>query len=145
MCDKHVVKMILESAQMLSTAHYVLDNVSELFGVTLYKPTHRNHPSAVWVRQSDSHYQWLYKHFVALCHEYTKRFKKIHKTEEKLLKVLCYLPQKIESKLFYPPPQCLPDQYKTENTVNAYLNYYSQEKLFTNKDKERFYEQIKEQ
>ena len=52
-CDRHVVKMILETAQLLSTAHYELDGESPA-----YKPTHKNHPSAVWVRKSLDHYLW---------------------------------------------------------------------------------------
>ena len=53
MCDKHVVKMILESAQMLSTAHRVLDGDTYADLVGLYKIAHKNHPSSVWVRSSD--------------------------------------------------------------------------------------------
>ena len=73
--NKHVVKMILESAQMLCTAHHLLGNTN-----VPYKPTHKNHPSAVWVRQNAKHYQWLYNHMLALGNEYTKRYNKIHKT-----------------------------------------------------------------
>ena len=80
-CDKHVVKMILESAQMLSTAHRVLDkNDNEL----LYKEAHKNHPSTKWVRESHLNYQWLYAHFVALGEEYTARYGKIHVSIAKL-------------------------------------------------------------
>jgi hypothetical protein len=75
--DKRVVKMILESAQMLSTAHHELNSpVKE----HVYRPTHVNHPCNVWVRATKGNYVWLYEHFVALCEEYTKRFGKIHKS-----------------------------------------------------------------
>ena len=50
MCDKHVVKMILESAQILSTAHRVLDGDEHADNVGMYKMTHKNHPSTIWVR-----------------------------------------------------------------------------------------------
>ena len=62
MCDKHIVKMILESAQLMSTAHRELDgdNANE----NLYKSTHKNHPSAKWVRESLWNYVWLYRHWV---------------------------------------------------------------------------------
>jgi hypothetical protein len=73
MSNKHVVKMILESAQLLSTAHHILDKSTSS---ELYKPTHKNHPSAIWVRQSYKNYQWLYNHFISLCEEYTKRYNK---------------------------------------------------------------------
>jgi len=77
MVDKHVVKMVVETAQILSTAHHVLDNP---INSPLYKKTHVNHPSTVWARQSDSNYSWLYNHFIALLFEYTYRYGKIHKT-----------------------------------------------------------------
>ena len=64
-CDKHVVKMILETAQLLSTAHHELDGAS-----VAYKPTHKNHPSAVWVRSSSDHYRWTVAHLEALGSEY---------------------------------------------------------------------------
>ena len=98
MVDRHVVKMIVESAQLLSIAHRVLDNcvVEKLIpeGKTrkttryviddsrehrLYKATHINHPSAVWCRNSIENYSWLVEHFFALCKEYSTRYNKIHK------------------------------------------------------------------
>lgn len=65
--DKRVVKMILESAQLLSTV---------LGGP--YRPTHLNHPCTIWVQESPAHQVWLYHHFIALLDEYTRRFQKIH-------------------------------------------------------------------
>ena len=143
MSNKHIVKMIIESAQLLSTAHHILDGKTEIEGVELYKPTHKNHPSAVWVRESEWHYDWLYRHFVELCHEYTARYGKIHKTEEKLKRVLRFKPSNIPSKRFESPPQCLPSQYKTKLTTKAYLHYYANEKLFTHEDKLRFMKALK--
>lgn len=72
--DKRVVKMILESAQMLCTALHI-NNASHL---AKYKKTHENHPSNVWTRASDSNYKWLLSHFEALCDEYTYRYNKVH-------------------------------------------------------------------
>jgi hypothetical protein len=73
--NKRVVKMCLETAQMLCTA------ISS-FGVnTPYKPTHRNHPCNVWVRESKENWLWLYQHGIALCEEYTRRYHKTHKCE----------------------------------------------------------------
>jgi hypothetical protein len=72
-CNKHVVKMLLESAQLLVTAFPP--------GTTRYKHTHVNHPCATWVRASLSNYEWLLKHACELCNEYTRRFGKVHKTE----------------------------------------------------------------
>ena len=63
-CDKHVVKMILESAQMLSTAHRVLDGNEYADKKGLYKMAHKNHPSTIWARSSLENYVWLFDHMV---------------------------------------------------------------------------------
>ena len=124
-CDKHVVKMILESAQMLSTAHRVLDkNDNEL----LYKEAHKNHPSTKWVREGVLNYQWLYAHFVALGEEYTARYGKVHVSITKLKNFLKSPPKHIPNKLFSEPPQCMPDVYKQKSSVDAYRSYYKGEK-----------------
>ena len=81
--NKHVVKMILESAQMLCTAHHVYGNPDDV----PYKQAHLNHPSTVWVRENSLHYDWLYEHFVALSREYYKRYNKTHLSYTK-----CYEP-----------------------------------------------------
>jgi len=73
--NKRVIKMILESAQMLSGALRSCGcNKDEL-----YKLTHINHPCSIWTRSSKDNYKWLLNHFIALCNEYTKRYGKIHK------------------------------------------------------------------
>jgi hypothetical protein len=143
MSDKHIVKMILESAQMLCTAHQILDSKTHIDGVELYKVAHKNHPSSVWVRSNKHHYNWLYEHFVELSNEYTQRYKKTHTTYSKLSHVLLTPPQNIPSKPFEVPPQCMPDEYKTKSTTTAYLKYYAKEKLFNNGDKKRFARQLK--
>lgn len=121
MCDKHVVKMILESAQMLSTAHRVLDkNESEI----LYKKTHINHPCVKWVMESNKNYNWLYCHFHGLCEEYTFRYGKSHKTWNKLGFILFRPPVNIPQKSFIKHPQAMPDEFKTENSIEAYQRYY---------------------
>ena len=141
-CDKHVVKMIIEYAQLMSTAHRVLDgdlyedrtannrrikrwrlNNSNMENV-LYKASHINHPSNIWIRSSDSHYQFVYDMFVALCNEYTHRYGKTHLTEEKLKDILQHLPNNIASEDFVDPPQAMPDDVKTHDAIDAYQNYY---------------------
>ncbi len=120
-CDKHVVKMIVETAQLMSTAHHILDGSSADPG--LYKSTHKNHPSAIWVRESNNNYNWLLCHLMALLHEYHHRYGKRHKTGD-LLPILMRPPKNIPITYFKNPPQCMPDEFKTENTVEAYRNYY---------------------
>jgi hypothetical protein len=106
-CDKHVVKMIVESAQMLSTAHRMLDGYMETrpsksgkrmvkyyvhkdpyLEENLYKAVHHYHPCTVWTCETNSNYNWHYKHFVALCDEYTYRYGKVHATDTKLRTLL---------------------------------------------------------
>lgn len=125
-CDKHVVKMILESAQMLSTAHWILD-INPIIS-NLYKPTHKNHPSAVWVRENSQNYLWLYIHFVSLCDEYRYRYGKTHLTESKLLTNLEVLPKNIKMlphTKCEEPPLCMPDEFKSDDVVTSYRNYYT--------------------
>lgn len=113
-CDKHVVKMLLESAQMLSTAHRMLDGYTEKglsksgkrtvnkwihpnsnLDAVLYKAVHFNHPCTVWTMESKANYDWHYRHFIALCDEYTYRYKNTHMSDDKLRDVLKDAPKNI--------------------------------------------------
>jgi len=132
MTNKHVVKMILESAQLLSTAHHELSNSVDS---DLYKRTHYNHPSAVWVRKSSNNYKWLYEHFIHLCSEYTSRYGKIHATETKLGQKLSKLPDRIPRVGFTEPPCAMPDHYVVVgNSAESYRRYYESEKLHEDND-----------
>ena len=122
--NKHVVKMILESAQMLCTAHHCI--MGEDADVP-YKITHKHHPCTVWTMQSGHNYAWLYNHMIALGAEYTKRYGKTHLSITKC-KDLVYLPPGIPTIKFQQPPQCMPDEYKDKCSVQAYWNYYIGEK-----------------
>lgn len=121
-CDRHVVKMILETAQLLSTAHHELDGKSPA-----YKPTHKNHPSAVWVRSSANAYIWAWHHLAELGREYTRRYGKTHKTIREHLEKLAPLPKALADDVtpFVDPPQCMYDDCKHEDTVIAYQQYYN--------------------
>ena len=139
--NKHVVKMILESAQMLCTAHHVLDNRVRLLDDIPYKIAHVNHPSTKWVRENSLHYDWLYNHMRALGDEYTKRYGKTHLSITKC-KDLVYLPPGIPTVMFNQPPQCMPDEYKNECSIQAYWNYYIGEKhVVANLKTEKLYDQ----
>lgn len=123
--DKHVVKMILESAQMLCTAHRLLDNKED---DRLYRSTHKNHPCSKWVRESSTNYNWLYNHFCALCDEYTYRYGKVHLTDKKLRHILKDLPKNIQQANITQVAQAMPDEYKNSDPIIAYRNYYIVEK-----------------
>ena len=71
--NKHVVKMILESAQMLCTAHHCYGDAEQKYNIP-YRQAHLNHPSTIWARRSRTTYMWLYDHMIALGKEYTKRY-----------------------------------------------------------------------
>ena len=128
--DKHCVKMILESAQMLCTAHRILDGDDKCDGMFMYKEAHKNHPSTIWARKNCYTYKWLFDLFEALCDEYTYRYGKLHATDLKLREVLRELPNKIPmiEEHLTEPPQCMPDEYKSLDTIEAYRNYYMGEK-----------------
>lgn len=154
--DKHVVKMILEYAQLLSTAHRILDGIIST-GVSLsgrkktvyvltdnrdtilYSATHANHPSAVWVRQSDRNYVWLQNLLEQLCLEYTHRYGKIHKVQfSGLTGALQKLPINIPQAPFTEPTPAMPDDVKVLREVHtdryeldslaSYRNYYIRNK-----------------
>jgi hypothetical protein len=142
--DKHVVKMILEYAQLLSTAHRILDGTSTA-GLSktgrkhqrfiledereqmLYSSTHANHPSAVWARQSKENYLWLANMLIALCGEYTYRYGKVHKTERDGLAnvLLKNIPNNISNRDFTQPTPAMPDEVKIAgDSIKSYRNYY---------------------
>ena len=138
--DKHVVKMILEYAQLLSTAHRVLDGKEYIDASSgrkmkrwelpesgmesiLYKATHINHPSAVWVRQSNNNYNWLVCLFQSLLTEYTHRYGKIHSCD-RLVYWLRKPPVNIPVGYFTQPTPAMPDEYKDPCSIVSYRNYY---------------------
>ena len=145
-CDKNVVKMIIEYAQLMSTAHRVLDGdpyVSQTLGGRriqrwkhpnsnmegrLYKASHVNHPSGIWTRKTVSNYLYLHGLWEELCKEYTYRYGKIHLTEEKLSDILCHLPENIPQGTLTEFAQAMPEYCKKKNPVDAYRFYYVNEK-----------------
>lgn len=146
MCDKHIVKMIVEYAQLLSTAHRVLDG-EEYYDKTangrkikrwkhptledyLYKASHVNHPSNIWVRESDENYFWLYRHFRSACKEYTHRYGKFHLTDTRLSDTLLNIPKNIPKVGLTKFAQAMPDYCKNfKDPVEGYREYYINEKV----------------
>ena len=136
--NKHVVKMILESAQMLCVAHHVYGNSNDV----PYKEVHLNHPSTRWTRLCRANYMWLYDHMIALGDEYTKRYGKTHLTITKCKEFLSKPPLNLPGGEFTEPPQAMPDEYKVEgDSITAYWNYYIGDKShIANIKKEKIYE-----
>jgi hypothetical protein len=120
-CDKHVVKMILETAQLLCTAIHTYTN-GEL--VPPYKPTHKNHPCTVWVRESIENFMWTADLGVQLALEYEHRYGKQHKSAGVISWCLMNCPR------FPHVPMtdhvlCMPDECKQDGlAIQSYINYY---------------------
>ena len=149
-CDKHVCKMIIESAQMLSTAHRIIDGI-EYYDKTkngrkikrwkhpnsnlepiLYKASHVKHPSTIWVMQSAYNYRWLYLHMLELNEEFKRRYghTKDHMTIQKLKDILNTPPKNISlSKIATDPTPAMPDECKIPgDVVGSYRKYYIMKK-----------------
>ena len=144
--DKHVVKMIVESAQMLSTCHRVKDGIAvripsnsgkrmiEHFTLNdkrenlIYKVFGKNHPCNIWLRDNSENYHWLFLHFGALLNEYTERYNKRHKSQALLIPLMAPPLNMSRVKSFTFPPLCMPDQYKTDDPIESYRAYYRAEK-----------------
>ena len=152
--DKRVIKMILESAQILYTNMYEMspssftkapysplvklkDNDNNfigykqnvkvkyayyLAGERVYAPTHLNHPSTIWARESRANYIWLLEHFEALCNEYTNRYGKVHKCYQHYGN-LDYGIHHIPQGTFTEIPKCMPDEFKTDDVYESYQLY----------------------
>lgn len=126
-CDKHVVKMVLETAQILCTVHHQLDSAPSS---TLYKPTHKAHPCVVWAGTNRANYRWTYQLFCALADEYTHRYGGHHTSFVKLHELLQWFPSELpNAKRRTPFAQAMPDQYRRPGEpVVAYRSYYVGEK-----------------
>lgn len=163
--NSHCVKMILETAQLLSTAHRLLDGqetsvitnkgkkakrwiLSDDRNEILYSATHMNHPSAVWCRQNTANYVWLSSLLIELCVEYTHRYGKVHKCQQSgLVEALQTPPKNIPIGIFTEPTPAMPDIYKVVNdSITSYRNYYNGAKTHLAKWKNRsipeWYEQL---
>ena len=147
--DKHCVKMILESAQLLCSVHRVLDG-TEYYDKTangrkikrwrhpdpklekvLYKAGWIKHPSTMWLMESAFNYNWLYRHMMALNEEFKKRYSgKDHLAITKLKDALRNPPKNapLNKKPTLPTP-AMPEECKVPgDTVKSYRNYYVMKK-----------------
>lgn len=134
LCDAHIKKMCVESAQMLCnnfTEAQLWLAPRTMFN-TFRKHSHMNHPCSIWARQSIENFQWLYIHGIAICDEHKKRFPNDKALTRKVLNWCCEnvnLCQFSKSGLTE-FPFCLPDKYKTDNVVESYRNFYIEDKKF---------------
>jgi hypothetical protein len=148
LCDSHIVKMSLESAQLLCTVHWVgwqkvLNPPDNLKGKALkmwieeripdenlipqYSMTHVNHPSSKWARECSANYEWLVNHALAQCDEYEKRYGRVIKCKEIVEWAKLNKPQTFETSHLQMTPfaVAMPDIYKVDgDPVQSYRNYY---------------------
>jgi len=123
-CDKHVVKMILETAQLLCSSHHMTDQATDQATDQVpYKLSHKNHPCSIWVRESLSNYLYLCELGMELSKEYTYRYGKRHKSQDVI--EWCITNRiKVTDKGFTQPPKAMPDEFKVSDVVQSYRNYY---------------------
>ena len=122
--DKHVVKMILETAQLLCGVHHVVESGYEV----PYKLSHKNHPSAIWARECMENYIWLCDLGIELCEEYTYRYGKRHKSQDIIEWCLTHKPNLVYKSDLTPFALAMPDECKVGDAVDSYRQYYRTEK-----------------
>jgi hypothetical protein len=126
LCDKHVVKMILESAQLLSAAY---ERTSPYNGNGPYKMTHVNHPCTLWTKQSKDNYLWLIEHVEEMLKVYTHIYGKEHAST----KVINWCKENMNELVFQTQgmtefPLAMPSECKSQDAVSSYRNYYKKHK-----------------
>ena len=121
-CNKHVVKMILETAQMLCTVARQNGHHN-----APYRATHAKHPCTIWASQSRENWTWLVAHGLSMCGEYTRRYGKTHKSES-VIRWCARQPHSFTHQGLTPFAQAMPSKYKNDCAVTAYRSYYHGEK-----------------
>ena len=124
-CDQHCSKMMIEYAQLMSTAHRLTGSP---WAEQCYKTAHKNHPSTIWTRESKDNYKWLYELWSSLAREFRQRRGKDHGSWTKLKDILANVPPALPERLLMDPPQCMPDEYKQSSCTKAYRAYYRGDK-----------------
>lgn len=120
--DKHCIKMILESAQLLCGVHHMIDPTST--PQVPYKLSHKNHPCSIWVRECIENYIWLCDLGLSLCEEYTYRYGKRHKSQDVIEWCMTNIPNLKENGDVTPFALAMPDECKVNTVVESYRLYY---------------------
>jgi len=140
-CDKHIKKMVLETAQMLSTAVHIVGAPTS----KVYKKAYMNHPCTVWARESFANFIELWQLGMALGEEWSYRYGRKDKETHNSYEVIKGMDLETIGDKFLQhnslafnwvtvngsttKPQCMPDEYKTTDTIEAYRNYYIGDKV----------------
>ncbi len=118
-CDKHCVKMILETAQLLCGVHHMTG------GEAPYGLSHKNHPCSIWARECIENYVWLCDLGIELCKEYTHRYGKRHKSQEIIEWCMVNHPNIEEKGDLTEFRLAMPDECKIGDAVESYREYYN--------------------
>ena len=117
-CDAHVIKMILESAQILCTVSWMHEIPAP------YRPTHQKHPCVVWSNESIANWLWLKDLACALNKEYLYRFNHVnnHRSYDVIQSLI--LPP-LPNIALTERPQVMPPEYRHVSPIEAYRHYFS--------------------
>jgi len=134
--NKHVVKMVLEYAQILSTVHHLTGSDFDVYKV--YKPTHKGHPCVLWAKETDSNYIWLSHLALALAKEYTYRYNGREHASEKVIRYCLHHPPELPDGELTQFATAMPQKYVIPgNPIASYRNYYLNDKAPFNHYKDR--------
>lgn len=123
-CDKHVVKMAVEYAQILSVVLHLTNSTTNDY---VYRMTHEHHPCVVWASESLAHWEWLWRLGHNVGNEFTRRYGEIHKSTRVLRNLP--VPNRLkETKWLRDQPQAMPEELRCEDVVSAYRKFYLSEK-----------------
>jgi hypothetical protein len=128
LCDKHCVKMVLETSQILCTIRHKLCDTQPI----PYRKAYENHPACIWAGKNMHNYTWLCQHGLGIASEYTFRYGKIHKCQQVISDCFSragYLDFPDKSAAITPFAQCMPEEYRCDDAVQAYRTYYIKDKL----------------
>ena len=120
-CDKHIVKMPLETTQKLCSVQWRYNSTAP------YLKVHTKHPCTLWAGDTVDNYKWLWEFGIELCKEYTYRYERTHACE-KVLAIIKNPPVELTKKGTTLFPQAMPEEYKHRDPVVAYREYYKHEK-----------------
>lgn len=117
--NKHIVKMPLETAQLLCSVHHMIGNIN-----VPYRLTHKNHPCSIWARECIENYNWLCNLGLELCYEYTNRYKRVHKCQNIIQWCIDNPPLLNKYGSMTNFPLAMPDDCKIGDVVDSYNEYY---------------------
>ena len=137
MCDKHIPKMVVESAQMMASAVRRWGATDEQMPIAKtsgkpYKGGYAHHPCTRWAGDTFGNFSWLADHAMALCVEYTSRFGKVHACADPIstlwnVGIHCWrtnIGVSVDDLMTTPFALAMPDEYRDDDAVRAYRAYY---------------------